>query len=331
MSDVAAASALPASRLVPLRGAARARHAMPAHGRWVTALGWQPIAYSEMHLCAHYYPLAIRFSRGLPLLGVILDEAYLTRSLVDASGTWQGGYMPMAVRTFPFQATGNSVDPFDDLVVPADTDFLSAEAGTPLCRDDGAPSSHLQTLHRLARQLLDSRRSLAAALDHLLIARLLVPLRPPPNGTAQPATPQLHTVDRARFAEIEPAAFAAMARHRFASVDIAVACQFSLHRLRVRVPAQERAVHPRGVRRRRAGTRFPRHGGYRHRRWRPVLARRPGGHAQRPRCVRQRRAGVSAGLMRSSGLTRTSRHEQPQPGRRSRMRLPSLSPGLAAI
>ncbi|KAA5599534.1 SapC family protein [Blastochloris sulfoviridis] len=232
MSDAAAASALPASRLVPLRGAARARHAMPAHGRWVTALGWQPIAYSEMHLCAHYYPLAIRFSRGLPLLGVILDEAYLTRPLVDASGTWQGGYMPMAVRTFPFQATGNSVDPFDDLVVPADTDFLSAEAGTPLCRDDGAPSSHLQTLHRLARQLLDSRRSLAAALDHLLIARLLVPLRQPPNGTAQPATPQLHTVDRARFAEIEPAAFAAMARHRFASVDIAVACQFSLHRLR---------------------------------------------------------------------------------------------------
>ncbi|BBF93616.1 SapC family protein [Blastochloris tepida] len=231
MSDTAAAGAPPGG-LKPLRGTARPRHAVPAHSRWVPALGWQPIAYSELHLCAHYYPLAIRFSRGLPLLGVILDEAYLTRPLVDAAGTWQGGYMPMAVRTFPFQATGNSVDPFDDLVVPADTDFLSAETGTLLCREDGAPSSHLQTLHRLARQLLDSRRSLAAALDHLLIAGLLVPLRPPPNGTAQPTTPKLYSIDRTRFAEIEPAAFAAMARQRFASVDIAVACQFSLHRLR---------------------------------------------------------------------------------------------------
>ena len=238
MSDVAAAGAPPAGRLVPLRGGIRARHAVPAHSRWVTGLGWQPIAFSEMHLCAHYYPLAIRFSRGSPLLGVILDEAYLTRPLVDAAGTWQGGYMPMAVRTFPFQATGNSVDPFDDLVVPADTDFLSTEAGMPLCRDDGAPSSHLQTLHRLARQLLDSRRSLAAALDHLLIAGLLVPLRRPPSSASQPATPKLHTIDRARFAEIEPAAFAAMARHRFASVDIAVACQFSLHRLRAECQPQ---------------------------------------------------------------------------------------------
>ncbi|NJO53682.1 MAG: SapC family protein [Bacteroidales bacterium] len=232
MTDVSAASTPPPARLMPLRARGRTRLAIPAQSRWIPALGWQPIASSEMHLCSHYYPLAIRFSRGLPLLGVILDEAYLTRPLVDAAGAWQGGYTPMAVRTFPFQATGRGDDPFDDLVVPAETSLLSADEGIPLCDDSAAPSNHLRTIHRLARQLLDSRRSLAAALDHLMIAGLLTALPAPPNRPPQAPASRLFSIDRARFAELEPASFAAMARHRFASVDIAVACLFSQHLLR---------------------------------------------------------------------------------------------------
>ncbi|NJL07818.1 MAG: SapC family protein [Methylacidiphilales bacterium] len=217
---------------MPLRACGRTRLAIPAQSRWIPTLTWQPIASSEMHLCSHYYPLAIRFSRGHPLLGVILDDACLTRPLVDAAGAWQGGYIPMAVRTFPFQATGSSDDPFDDLVVPAESALLSNDEGIPLSDDSGAPSKHLTTIHRLARQLLDSRRGLALALDHLMIAGLLVALPTPPGRQPQAPASRLFSIDRTRFAEIEAASFAAMARHRFASIDIAVACLFSQHLLR---------------------------------------------------------------------------------------------------
>ena len=41
MSDAAAAGARPAGGLKPLRGTDRPRHAVPAHSRWVPALGWK--------------------------------------------------------------------------------------------------------------------------------------------------------------------------------------------------------------------------------------------------------------------------------------------------
>ncbi|NJL07410.1 MAG: SapC family protein [Methylacidiphilales bacterium] len=218
-------------RFVPVGKVAQLRHFQPVDHHWIPSLAWQPVLYSEMHLCAHYFPLAVQFRRGLPLLGIVLDERFLARRLVAENGAWQGGYLPTAVRVYPFQAAGTNTDPFEDLVVPARTSFLKPQDGIPLSDAEGAPSEHLRMLHRLSRQLTVDRQRSKAALDHLSIANLLVPILPPEGQHALPKDHWL-TVDPQKFRELDSGALAAMSRQRFASVDIAVALLFSQRLLR---------------------------------------------------------------------------------------------------
>ncbi len=213
--------------LVALKERRDWRYVAPTDHRWVEALAWQPIALREMHLVAQYLPLGIRKVKDQWLLGVLLSRDLVTRQLVDASGRWQAGSLPIALRCFPFQATGTGGTVMTDLVVPRASPFLSRTDGIALLGPGGAPSAKLTELHALACLIRDSRKVAAPFLDHLAIADLLVPLAATVGG----GQADCYTISRGRFAALPSRVLAAMGRTAFTSLDIAVACLFSQRHL----------------------------------------------------------------------------------------------------
>jgi SapC protein len=234
------------TRLVPVREIAHRRLALPADDRWVDDLTWIPVSATEIHLASRYYPLAIRFDARKPLLGLIVDQRYIMHPLLDPAGRWRGAYRPIGLRCFPFAAPTIGDDPLSDIVIEADSPYLSETAGTSILDDTGRPGRLLNELHRLFHLLKRGEESFAGMLDQYLIGGLLVPLADPDRPDANGDRP-LYVLDPTRFLHMEHAAFGAMARHSFLSVDIAVACVFSLQNLRpdYRPKDAGRTRHPR--------------------------------------------------------------------------------------
>ncbi len=234
------------TRLVPIRELAHLRLAPATEERWIDDLAWIPVSATELHLACRYYPIAARFDGDGPRLGLVVDRRYLTHALLGPDGTWRGAYRPIGLRCFPFQARGHGDDPLSDLVIDAEAPWLSATAGAALVDPAGRPGPLVSEVHRGFRLLHDARETFAPALDHCLIAGLLVPLAPADGAGADDAPP-LHVLDPARLSHLDNAALAAMARHTFLSVDVAVAWLFSLQTLRPALrpkPAGRPAPHP---------------------------------------------------------------------------------------
>jgi SapC len=209
------------TRLVPIREIAHLRLALPSDDRWVSEVDWIPVSPTEIHLACRYYPMAVRFEGSKPSLGLIVDQRYIMHPLLNSAGAWRGAYRPIALRCFPFAAPHIGDDPLEDIVIDADSKYLSETIGIPIVDDAGRL---VNELHRLFRLLQRGQESFAGTLDQYLIGSFLVPLW----NTDQP----LYVLDSARFLHLEHAALGAMARHGFLSVDIAVACLFSLQNLR---------------------------------------------------------------------------------------------------
>ena len=232
------------TRPVPIREVAHLHLAMPADERWIEDLSWVPVSASEFHLACRYYPIAIRLEEGKPRLGLLVHQRYLTHTLLDEAGRWRGAYRPIALRCFPFEAPCIGNDPLSDIVIDAGSRYLSPTAGIPLVDETGRPGRLLTELHRLFCLLKRGQESFADVLDQYLIGGMLVPLA----GSEVDDTnePPLYVVDPARFPRTENAALGAMARHSFLSVDVAVACLFSLQNLRpaFRPKDTARPLHP---------------------------------------------------------------------------------------
>jgi hypothetical protein len=219
------------TRLVPVREVAHLRLVLPAHDRWTDELTWIPASATEIHLAARYYPIAVRMEDQTPRLGLIIGQRYLRQALLDSSGTWRGAYRPVALRCFPFEAPDIGDDPLSDILIDADCEYLSPNSGTLIVDEAGRPSRTLNELQRLFKLLKRGAESFASVLDQYLVGGLLLPL----NDGDAPATDHgrpLYVLDPARFAQMENAGLAAMARHDFLSADVAIACQFSLQNLR---------------------------------------------------------------------------------------------------
>lgn len=219
------------TRLVPVREISDFRLTLPISDRWVDELTWIPVSTTEVHLACRYYPLAIRFDEQTPRLGLIVGNRYLAHELLDSSGAWRGAYRPIALRCFPFSAPCVGDDPLTDIVIDADSAYLSKTEGIPLVDNTGQPARLLTELHRLFCLLKQSQGAFAGMLDQYLIGGLLVPLSDSKSDGAND-DPSLYVLDPARFLHVGAGALAAMARHRFSSVDIAIACQFSMQNLR---------------------------------------------------------------------------------------------------
>lgn len=219
------------SRLVPIRDLTHLRLALPAEHRWVHNLSWIPVSATEIHLACRYYPIAIRFEANTPRLGLIIDQRYSAHPLLTAAGTWRGAYQPIALRCYPFEAPRIDGDPLSDLLIDPDCGYLSETVGARIVDDDGRPSRLSTEVHRLFGLLQQGRESFAGALDHYLIGDLLLPLPNPDPKDTEGGT-LLYILHPAHLMQLEKAALGAMARHSFMSIDVAMACHFSLQNLR---------------------------------------------------------------------------------------------------
>jgi hypothetical protein len=232
------------TRLVPVREIAHLRLAMPSHDRWIDELTWIPASPSEIHLASRYYPIAIRIEDQQPQLGLIVGQRYLMHGLLDPSGKWRGAYRPVRLRCFPFEAGNIGEDPLSDILIGADSEYLSPTSGTPIVDGAGRPGQTLAELHRLFKLLKRGQESFAVPLDQYLVGGLLVPLADGDGAASDQGRP-LYVINPVRFAQMENAGLAAMARHDFLAVDLAIACQFSLQNLRPEYRPKDAARHGR--------------------------------------------------------------------------------------
>jgi hypothetical protein len=211
---------------IPLRDIKERCVSVPRDEEMLKDIRWLPVSTTEFHLVSRYYPLGVRFDGHTPRLGLILDQRYLVNGLTDEAGNWRGPYRPIALRCFPFEAPEIGGDPLSDILVDPESKYLSDGPGVSLTEENGEAGSFLQELHRLLVLLKHGQDRFHGTLDHFLIAHLLAPL--PDQDGEQP----LYVVDPGRFALTENNALGAMTRHGFMSVDVAIACIFSMQNLR---------------------------------------------------------------------------------------------------
>jgi hypothetical protein len=204
---------------------------MPEEDRWIDDFTWIPVSLSELHLACRYYPVAACSGQQTLRLGLLVDQSYLADRLLSSSGRWRGAYRPIALRCFPFQAPTIGDDPLSDVMIDANSNYLSPTKGVPIVDEAGRPARLLTEIHRLLGLLKRSEEALAHVLDQYLIAGLLAPF----SGAADSGgdgVPSFHVIDPARLTQLDPRALGAMARRNFLSVDVAVAAAFSLQTLR---------------------------------------------------------------------------------------------------
>jgi hypothetical protein len=210
--------------LIPLREVAHLRLVLPLNEGRIDNQLWIPVSHTELHLACLYFPVAVRFDGGKPFLGLILGERYLKRPVVDASGNWQGGYKPIALRCSPFQTGKIGEDPLSDILIASPSNHLTDKGGIPIVDDGGGPSPLIREIHRLFRLLQESQAKFSEPLDQLLIGNLLVPLEAADGISSTGDEPPLHVVDGVRFMEADKRGLGAMARHSFTALDVSVAC-----------------------------------------------------------------------------------------------------------
>jgi hypothetical protein len=232
------------TRLVPVREIAHLRLVLPQHDRWIDELTWIPASPSEIHLASRYYPIAVRIEDQKPQLGLIVGRRYLAHGLLDPAGKWRGAYRPVRLRCFPFETSEIGEDPLTDILIDPDADHLSPTSGVSIVDEAGRPGQMLIELHRLFKLLKRGQESFAAALDQYLVGSLLVPLADGDAAALDHGHP-LYIINPARFAQMENGGLAAMARHDFLAVDIAIACQFSLQNLRPEYRPKDAGRHGR--------------------------------------------------------------------------------------
>jgi hypothetical protein len=201
---------------------------MPGDDRWVEDFEWIPVGFSELHLVCRYFPVAIRARKQALQLGLLLHERYLSRPKLDTSGKWQRAYRPIAMRCFPFEAPNVGSDPVSEIIVDPASKYLSPTAGAQIIDKAGKPTTLLAELHRLFGILKRSEDLFATVLDQYLIADLLVPLASEAPAEAECS---FYVVNPARFGQMRNVTLSAMARNSFLSVDVAMACLFSLQHL----------------------------------------------------------------------------------------------------
>lgn len=196
------------------------------------AIGFVPLGESEFLLAAHFYPLAVRLDGPMPVIGALTGHDMMVRSLIAPDGRWTGAYTPVALRAFPLRLSGAPTgDCMRDLEIASIPPGAVKPRGIKLKDESGAPSEGLLAIHEGLKTLWQSQERLAAALDLLLVADVLLPLASP-SPTKRPT---FYVVDRQRFAKSPNIMLEAMTRHAFTSIDLATALTFSQAQLRADV------------------------------------------------------------------------------------------------
>lgn len=187
---------------------------------FVNRLQQIPLSDSELLQSSHHLPVAVDCSGG-GLQVVAITAGPLQRSpLSNAEGQWQRGYIPIALRCFPFRLSGQTLE----IATDADT---GAGAALPVLSPDGSATQDIKTIVALLRRLEAGRQKLHAAAERLLIADVLTPLQmmKVPGQAAELSS--LLTIDRNKFNALSARRIAQIGREGFLPLDLAAACLFS--------------------------------------------------------------------------------------------------------
>ena len=203
-------------------------------------LGWLPLADSELLLCAHYCAIGVRLDGQHPMVGIVTHTDILARSLIANDANWTAAYMPISLRCFPFRLQGPpGDDPLAGLELAAVKPLSEKPRLLRLRDEQGGPSKELLSIHDGLKNVWESQQRWQAALELLLIADVLVPIKRQADAAPRSG---LHTVDRRRFVQLSKTALEAMTRHSFAAIDLVTAMTFSQIHLRPEFRPQASAV-----------------------------------------------------------------------------------------
>ena len=184
-----------------------------------------PLSDSELLLTSHYLPIAINYLADGPRVVAILDAQFHRTPVINASGQWQKGYMPVALRSLPFRlAPGPDGEMQVEIAGKLDADD---EPGLPVLRADGSLSPKVANITALLRRLETGKQALRKAAEILLIADVLTPLKMAKLADAAANDGRYLIVDRNKFAALSNSRVAHLMKGGFLAVDLATACIFS--------------------------------------------------------------------------------------------------------
>lgn len=213
---------------VPLLAFINQRFAPARRFGFALETGFVPINDTEYLLTAHHLPLVVRIVAGTPILGALLRTGDLARPAIDADGAWRLGYLPIALRTYPFVlAEREAARPIDEIDVLPHHGQIGAQ-GAVICVDfaSGQLGPEMTAIRNTLHMTRAGGKRLSAALDLLRIAGVLVPLVGEDGESRSD-----WTVDPAAFAALGEAASAGLARQSFLPLDLAGALLFSRRHL----------------------------------------------------------------------------------------------------
>lgn len=225
------------SGALPLASFAAQRFAAPRDFRLATRGGWVGVNDTEYLLTAHHLPLVVRLENGEPVLCALVAASDLPKPAMDPDGRWLLGYLPIALRTYPFVLSGReAARPLDELDILPHPGVIGAQ-GVAICADaaTGQLGPELTAIRNTLHMTRKGKARLTRALDLLRIAGILVPLA---GEGGEPR--EDWTVDPAAFMALGNAAAASLVHQSFLPLDLASAILFSRRHLRPeRLPKPE--------------------------------------------------------------------------------------------
>ena len=160
------------------------------------------VCLAELDHAGHEFPLAfMRQPDGsVPLIAILGSPT--VNLFVERDGRWSGRYTPAAMRVHPFgwrpDGSGQTI-----LCIDEKSPYLSFEEGSPLFREDGAPTALLRQstdfVARLVQQLVETEKAARA----LLMCGILQPWHLPLPGTESSPSGLLR-VNEAQLRELAP-------------------------------------------------------------------------------------------------------------------------------
>lgn len=173
------------------------KHASPVH---LVPVGASEVADAALHL-----PQAFIVQEAVVSLVAVCGLVPGQSLMVDVNGRWLAGYVPQALKGYPFdlQPTTNK----EELALTYHEAHGYAEPGAadalPFFDADGQPAEAVRKGQQFLLHVLKERQQLMGALNRLKELNLLKPLELTVSlGERQQRIDGLHTVDEQRFREL---------------------------------------------------------------------------------------------------------------------------------
>lgn len=207
-----------APRFVPLAESGLTRWGRPRNFDFLRRMAWLPIADTELLHLSHYVPIGVEVGEKGPQVVALVHPFWCPKGPIDAQGRWVAGYVPMALRSFPFRS-----GPADGAVEVAPDLAASGEAEFALRDQDGAHTAEFALVLDLLMRVGRGAARLAEAAKALLLADLLVPLQPIHDDLGQ----DVHVVNHDGLLALGPGKAAALTLMSHQAFDLATASLFS--------------------------------------------------------------------------------------------------------